>query len=49
MTTSSRSFMNTRRKHPNSAQLLKNSLNWSIGPYVGVYGGKNVGPPLQAC
>jgi hypothetical protein len=24
--------MNTRRKHPNSAQLLKNGLNWSIGP-----------------
>jgi hypothetical protein len=22
--------MNTRRKHPNSAQLLKNGLNWSI-------------------
>jgi hypothetical protein len=24
--------MNTRRKHPNSAQLLKDGLNWSIGP-----------------
>lgn len=24
--------MNTRSKHPNSAQLLKNGLNWSIGP-----------------
>lgn len=24
--------MNTRYKHPNSAQLLKNGLNWSIGP-----------------
>ena len=24
--------MNTRCKHPNSAQLLKNGLNWSIGP-----------------
>ena len=24
--------MNTRRKHPNSAQLLKNGLDWSIGP-----------------
>lgn len=24
--------MNTRHKHPNSAQLLKNGLNWSIGP-----------------
>lgn len=24
--------MNTRRKHPNSAQLLKNGLNWSIDP-----------------
>ncbi len=24
--------MNTRRKHPNSAQLLKNGLHWSIGP-----------------
>ena len=24
--------MNTRNKHPNSAQLLKNGLNWSIGP-----------------
>ncbi len=24
--------MNTRRKHPNSVQLLKNGLNWSIGP-----------------
>jgi len=24
--------MNTRRKHPNAAQLLKDGLNWSIGP-----------------
>lgn len=24
--------MNTRRKHPNSAQLLSNGLNWSIDP-----------------
>ena len=24
--------MNTRHKHPNSAQLLKDGLNWSIGP-----------------
>ncbi len=24
--------MNTRRKHPNSAHLLKHGLNWSIGP-----------------
>ena len=24
--------MNTRHKHPNAAQLLKDGLNWSIGP-----------------
>ncbi|MEO9027540.1 MAG: hypothetical protein ABI413_01860, partial [Ktedonobacteraceae bacterium] len=37
--------MNTRKKHPNSAQPLTDGLNWSIDPYVGAYGGKSVGTP----
>lgn len=32
--------MNTRKKHPNSTQLLKDGLNWAIDPYVGAYGRK---------
>jgi hypothetical protein len=30
--------MNTRTKHPNSSQLLKDGFNWSIDPSAGAYG-----------
>jgi hypothetical protein len=39
--------MNTRQKHPHSAQLLKNGLHWSLDPYVGAYGVTQLTPCLS--
>lgn len=39
--------MNTRKKHPHSAQLLKDGLNWAIDPYVGAYATQLLYPPIE--